>query len=138
MSRRNLFELMGTLLLGALLTLMLMPNQAHAEPPLLELNDASLAELESLPGIGPALAERLLIARTQAPFDNWTDLQRRVRGIGPSLAGRLSAAGLRVRGLPYGEPGLAEPGKVKPATETKPALKPALKLPLESTLEPPP
>lgn len=62
------------------------------------------AELESLDGIiGPALAARLLAARTQAPFKDWADLKRRVRGIGTAQARKLSAQGLRVPGLPYEE-----------------------------------
>jgi competence protein ComEA len=67
----------------------------------LELNRASRAELESLPGIGPALAERLLQARAQAEFRSWAELQARVSGIGPVLARRLSAQGLRIEGLPF-------------------------------------
>ncbi len=92
MRRRQLLGLVAAL-----------PVLAAAEPAPLELNSASQAELESLAGIGPALAERLLAARTQAPFKDWADLQRRVRGIGAALARRLSAQGLRVQGLPYEE-----------------------------------
>ncbi len=77
---------------GALLTPWL---RAQA---LLELNSASRAQLEALPGLGPQLVDRLLLARQQAPFSSWSDLQRRVRGIGPRLAARLSAAGLRIEG----------------------------------------
>lgn len=73
----------------------------RAEPAPLELNTASRAELESLPGIGPQLAERLLAARAEAPFADWAALRRRVRGIGPALARRLSEQGLRVQGRAY-------------------------------------
>ncbi|WP_310384087.1 ComEA family DNA-binding protein [Roseateles sp.] len=68
---------------------------------LLELNQASRAELESLPGLGVQLVERLLTARANAPFSNWADLRQRVRGIGPSSAKKLSALGLRVNGQAY-------------------------------------
>lgn len=82
-----------------LLGLLGLPARLWAqEPPALELNSASLAQLESLPGIGPALAERLLSARAQGLFTDWADLRRRVRGIGPKLARSLSAQGLRVNG----------------------------------------
>ncbi|QPF73659.1 helix-hairpin-helix domain-containing protein [Roseateles sp. DAIF2] len=77
---------------------LLAPGWLWAQPHLLELNQADRAELESLPGIGPQLAERLLAARAQGPFADWAELRRRVRGIGPALARRLSDAGLRVRG----------------------------------------
>lgn len=53
-----------------------------------DLNAASLAELESLPGIGPALARAIVAGRPYASVD----ALRRVRGIGPA---RL--AGLRER-----------------------------------------
>lgn len=67
----------------------------------LELNQASRAELESLPGLGPGLVERLLTERAQSAFTDWADLQRRVRGIGAITAKKLSALGLRVNGLAY-------------------------------------
>jgi competence protein ComEA len=73
---------------------------AHAitEPAPLERNAASRAQLESLQGIGRALAGRILAAREAGPFTGWADLRRRVRGIGPALARRLSDQGLRIQG----------------------------------------
>ncbi|MFY7867492.1 ComEA family DNA-binding protein [Roseateles sp.] len=67
----------------------------------MEINQASRAELESLSGLGPALVERILLARSQAPFKDWDDLRRRVRGIGEPSAQKLSTQGLRVAGLAY-------------------------------------
>lgn len=67
-------------------------------PGTLELNTASRAELESLAGIGPDLAARMLAAR---PFKDWADLRRRVAGIGPKSAAKLSSQGLRVQGLAW-------------------------------------
>lgn len=61
----------------------------------LDVNTATRAELESLPGVGPALAQRLLTGR---PFADWPDLMRRVSGVKAATARRLSAAGLRVDG----------------------------------------
>lgn len=81
-----------------LLTLLLFAPVAWGQPAPLELNQASRAQLESLPGIGPALAERLLQARDKAPFKDWADLRHRVRGVGPKLAAKLSAQGLVVNG----------------------------------------
>ena len=40
----------------------------------------------------------MLAARDQAPFRDWQDLARRVKGMGPRMMGRLSAAGLRIQG----------------------------------------
>ena len=67
----------------------------------LELNSASQAELESLKGVGTQLSARLLQARAERPFADWSDLRRRVPGIGAATAQRLSDAGLTVAGRPY-------------------------------------
>lgn len=74
-----------------------MPALAQAE---VEANTATRADLESLPGIGPALAQRLLDAR---PFADWADLMKRVPGVKAAMALRLSAAGLRVAGRPLSD-----------------------------------
>ncbi len=56
------------------------------------VNRASAAELECLPGIGAALAERIVADRTRrGPFRQLKDLER-VPGIGPRLAERLAGA----------------------------------------------
>lgn len=65
-----------------------------------DANTATRAQLESLPGLGPALVQRLLAAR---PFADWADLMKRVSGIRSASARKLSAAGLRVGGQPYGD-----------------------------------
>ncbi|MEO6281440.1 helix-hairpin-helix domain-containing protein [Roseateles sp.] len=65
-----------------------------------EANTATRAQLESLPGLGPALVQRLLAAR---PFADWPDLLKRVSGIRSASARKLSAAGLRVAGQAYGD-----------------------------------
>jgi competence protein ComEA len=64
-----------------------------------DANAATRAQLESLPGLGPALAQRLLAAR---PFADWADLMKRVPGIHAATARKLSGAGLRVGGQAYG------------------------------------
>lgn len=64
----------------------------------LEVNTATRAELESLPGLGPSLVQRLLDGR---PFTGWADLMQRVQGVKAATAQRLSAAGLRVAGTQF-------------------------------------
>jgi competence protein ComEA len=100
-------RLMTRLLAGLLMVLAVaFAPAAHAFD--LELNEASQAELESLPGVGPALSARFIAARREGLFEGWTDAMRRVRGLGPAAAQRLSAAGLTVGGASY-EPAAAVP-----------------------------
>ncbi len=63
-----------------------------------EVNQATEAELDSVKGLGPASTARILEARTQGLFKDWADLMRRVKGIKPSQAAKLSEAGLRING----------------------------------------
>ena len=72
-----------------------------APPGTTDLNLANQAELEMVKGIGPQLSERILTERAQGRFESWEDFIGRMKGIGPSHATRLSAAGLRVAGQPY-------------------------------------
>jgi competence protein ComEA len=72
-----------------------------ALPRTTDLNLANQAELEMVKGIGPQLSERILTERAQGRFDSWENFIGRMKGIGPSHATRLSAAGLRVAGQPY-------------------------------------
>jgi competence protein ComEA len=67
----------------------------------LELNNASLAQLEALGGVGTALAARVIDERAKRPFADWSDAQRRVKGLGPKLAAQLADQGLIVNGAPY-------------------------------------
>ncbi|HJN75378.1 MAG TPA: helix-hairpin-helix domain-containing protein [Myxococcota bacterium] len=52
----------------------------------IDVNTATVDELQALPGIGPSLAGRMVEAR---PFDEVADLER-VVGIGPVTRARLS------------------------------------------------
>lgn len=54
----------------------------------INVNRASVARLQALPGIGPALAGRIEAFRAQRPFRTVDDLER-VRGIGPKTLDRL-------------------------------------------------
>ena len=70
------------------------PTEGAVGPPasgsagLVDVNVAGVVELQSLPGIGPALAERIVEARNEARFERVEDLLR-VRGIGPGILTKL-------------------------------------------------
>jgi competence protein ComEA len=62
------------------------PSTARSQPAgKLNLNTATAADLETLPGIGPALAERIVAHRLEhGPFADVEDIMD-VRGIGPAI-----------------------------------------------------
>ncbi len=65
------------------------PPAPPDEPARLNLNRADATALTALPGIGPALAKRIIAHRQQSgPFDTLDGLTK-VRGIGPALVERL-------------------------------------------------
>jgi competence protein ComEA len=53
-----------------------------------DVNSAGAAELRTLPGVGPKMAQAILEARAVRPFRSVDDL-RRVHGIGPKTLERL-------------------------------------------------
>ena len=64
---------------------LLPPMQTPAK---VNLNTATRQELETLPGIGPTLAQNIIAARSQKPFTSLEDLDR-VSGIGPAKLEQL-------------------------------------------------
>lgn len=65
-------------------------GSAAAADGLLDLNQASAADLEELPGIGPTLAERIVTRRVeQGPFHAVEEL-REVSGIGDKLFAQIA------------------------------------------------
>jgi competence protein ComEA len=63
-----------------------------------EVNSADVSQLETVKGIGPSLSSRIMTARKQGNFKDWSDLEMRVSGIGDKNAASLSRAGLTVAG----------------------------------------
>ena len=68
-----------------------------------EANLATEAELDNIKGLGPSSTARIMKARAQAPFTDWPDFLKRVKGLKPTKAQALSNAGLTVNGAPYAE-----------------------------------
>jgi len=73
----------------------------QAQPPTspireVEVNQASLEDLRSIPGIGPARARRIVQERAHGPFRDLADLSARVPGLGPAAVRQLARNGLRV------------------------------------------
>lgn len=96
-------------LLGLSLGVLAQTPPEHDPPPSrpLALETAQEIDLDGLAGLGPAMTRRILAERERQPFAHWDDLLRRVKGLGPHLAQRLSAQGLRVQGEPW--PGRRSP-----------------------------
>jgi competence protein ComEA len=101
-------------LIAALLTTLSLAAAAA-----IDVNKASEAELQALPGIGPALSTRIVAERQKSPFKSWGDMIERVRGVGPSSALKLSGAGLTVGSATY------SPAAAAPATPSQTAAKAA-------------
>jgi DNA uptake protein ComE-like DNA-binding protein len=66
------------------------PQSPPQSPPLVDLDEATASQIEALPGIGPAIAKRIIMDRdTAGPFGSLGALCR-VRGIGPATVKRLA------------------------------------------------
>lgn len=65
----------------------------------IDVNKASVAELDSIKGIGPAMSKRIIDERSaKGSFKDWSDFDMRVKGIGEKSSIKLSSAGLTVNG----------------------------------------
>jgi competence protein ComEA len=82
-----------------------------------DINTATVADLDSIKGIGPGTSAKILEARKTAPFKDWSDLIQRVPGIGDKRAVKLSTEGLTVNGEAY-KPAAANTTTSKPAAAT--------------------
>jgi competence protein ComEA len=82
-----------------------------------DVNVASVADLDSIKGIGPGTSSKIVEARKTAKFKDWGDLIARVPGIGDKRAIKLSGEGLTVNGAAFKT-------ATKPAS---PSIKPVVK-----------
>jgi competence protein ComEA len=65
------------------------PTTANPSSNLLNLNNATTAQLENLPGVGPKTAAKIIAYRNQQPFASVNDLTN-IHGIGTKTLERLS------------------------------------------------
>ncbi len=63
-----------------------------------DVNKASVAELDSIKGIGPGTSSKILDERKKGSFKDWADFIGRVKGVGDGNAAKFSAEGLTVNG----------------------------------------
>jgi competence protein ComEA len=108
LKRSSRWSMVAALMMGILLML------ASAGASAVEANRASASDLDAIKGIGPVMVERIVAARQQRPFANWSDFSNRVRGVGPATAARLSAHGLRVNGKALGQDAPLTPVRWQP------------------------
>lgn len=64
-----------------------------------DVNTADKAALDGIKSIGPKTADAIIAERTKGgKFKDWEDLIKRVKGVGPGNASKMSASGLTVNG----------------------------------------
>jgi competence protein ComEA len=91
-------------LLGFLLALF-----AAAAFAAVDVNKATQADLESIKGIGPVIATKILDERKKSSFKDWQDMITRVKGVGEGNAAKFSGDGLTVNGAAFvGAPAIAK------------------------------
>ncbi len=104
-------------MLKKLVSIFLMMSAAFAFAAV-DVNKATVADLDSIKGIGPAISGKIIDERKKGNFKDWNDFIERVKGIGDGNAAKLSTAGLTVNGSSFSG---------APAATTKPASKTASK-----------
>ena len=89
-----------------------------------DVNKADQAALDGIKGIGPAVSKTILDERKKGgDFKDWSDFEKRVKGIGEKNSTKLSQAGLTVNGKakPDAPAAVKADKKVKSASEPKAA-----------------
>lgn len=80
----------------ALLAMLVTTGFAFAQ---VDVNKADQIALDGVKGLGPKTSKSVLEERKNGgDFKDWSDLERRVKGVGAKSAAKLSNAGLTVNG----------------------------------------
>jgi competence protein ComEA len=83
-------------LLLAIATLIATMGFAFAQ---VDANKADQAALDGIKGIGPKMSKTIIEERKKGgDFKDWTDFEKRVKGVGEKNAAKLSQAGLTIGG----------------------------------------
>lgn len=85
----------------------------------IEINKADLAGLDGVKGIGPSLAKNIIEERKKGDFKDWSDFEKRIKGVKEKRALKLSEAGLRINGQAMGKSTPAPAGKAAKKDEQK-------------------
>jgi competence protein ComEA len=85
-----------------------------------DLNTADKAALDGIKSIGTKTADAIIAERTKGgKFKDWDDFIRRVKGVGPKNAEKMSAGGLTVNGAALANAPAAAPKAMEKAKEKK-------------------
>jgi competence ComEA-like helix-hairpin-helix protein len=92
------------------------PKDSVIAPAIIDMDIATAAQIETLRGIGPGLAKRIVADRDSlGPFGSLDELQR-VKGVGPKLAAKIDSS-VTFSLLP--RPHTTETSRSPPSTESR-------------------
>lgn len=91
-----------------------------------DVNKADQAALDGIKGIGPAISKAIIEERKKGDFKDWSDLEKRVKGVGEKNSVKFSQAGLTVNGQAKANaPAAAKEDKKDKKDKSKADAKPA-------------
>ncbi len=98
-----------------------------------DVNTADATQLDSVKGIGPATAAKIVEERKKGQFKDWDDFVNRVSGVGEKSAVKLSEGGLTVNGATFKGMAAKPAAAATPAPASKPAAPAAATTPAPAT-----
>lgn len=98
MSPTSSFSPLPRLLRFIVATLFVLLCGLQAAVAAVNANTASVDELQTVRGIGPTIAQRIVQERAKGPYKSLDDLQARVKGVGSNSIRKMAEGGLTVSG----------------------------------------